>query len=148
MEQSGAELLTLFIFAFSATVLVALFTWMSVAKWISARAADRRMRERYALFKHLSEQTAGGAQLVLDRLREDDAREDERARASTHLARRSKLEGAGVLMAAGAGVATFLYYLGPDKPVWLIGVIPLIIGAVLAAFAIVELSRTRSEPGH
>lgn len=112
-------------------LLLLVFAWTSVTYWISARAAERRMRERYALLKHLSERPAESVQLVLDQLRQDDAHEAERLRAKALVLRRGKLEGSFVLLAVGAALALFLYYLVPDKPLWMIGLMPLLIGVVL-----------------
>lgn len=113
-------------------LLLLVFAWTSVTYWISARAAERRMRERYALLKHLSERPAETVQVVLEQLRQDDAKEEERLRARAAVMRRGKMEGAFILLALGASLGLFLYYLAPGGALWMIGLMPALIGVVLA----------------
>ena len=113
-------------------LLLLLFAWTSVTHWISARAAERRMRERYALLKHLSERPADTVQVVLEQLRQDDAREEERHRAKAAVMRRGKMEGAFIMLALGGGLSVFFRYLAPASAFWLIGLMPASIGVVLA----------------
>jgi len=122
-------------------LLLLVFAWTSVTYWISARAAERRMRERYALLKHLSERPAESVQVVLEQLRQDDAREEEQRRAKAAFMRRGKLEGAFIMMAGGAALAVFLYFLGPGTALWAIGLMPSAIGVVLAVSAWLERSK-------
>ena len=114
-------------------LLLLVFAWTSVTYWISARAAERRMRERYALLKHLSERPAESVQVVLEQLRQDDARDEERYRAKVVTARRGKLEGGFIMLGLGAALALFLYNLVPGGALWMIGLMPMLIGVVLVA---------------
>lgn len=116
-------------------LLMLIFVWTSVTYWISARASERRMRERYALLKHLSERPADSVQLVLEQLHEDDARDEEQRRARSAVARRGKVEGAFILLAIGSMLALFFFYLAPGKPLWMIGAMPLLIGIILGLSA-------------
>ena len=113
-------------------LLLVLFTWISVTQWITAKAAERKMRERYALFKHLSERPAESVQLVLEQLHQDDARELEREREKAAVAWRGQNMGAAVVLAIGVLLTLFLYFIAPNKPVWLIGLMPVMVGVVLA----------------
>jgi hypothetical protein len=112
-------------------LLLLVFAWTSVTYWISARAAERKMRERYALLKHLSERPTESVQIVLDQLRQDDAREEERLRAKTAVMRRGKLEGGFIMLVLGAALGLFLYNLVPGGALWMIGLMPALIGVVL-----------------
>ena len=112
-------------------LLLQLFAWTSVTYWISARATERRMRERYALLKHLSERPADSVQAVLEQLRQDDAREEERLRARAAVMRRGKLEGGFIMLVLGAALGLFLYNLVPGGALWMIGLMPALIGVVL-----------------
>lgn len=113
-------------------LLIVLFTWISVTHWINARAAERRTRERYALFKHLSERPAESVQLVLEQLHQDDARELEREREKAAVVWRGQNMGAAVTLAIGILLTLFLYYIAPNKPLWLIGLMPVMVGVILA----------------
>ena len=112
-------------------LLLLVFAWTSVTYWISARATERRMRERYALLKHLSERPADSVQVVLEQLRQDDAREEERLRAKAAVMRRGKLEGGFIMLVLGAALGLFLYNLVPGGALWMIGLMPALIGVVL-----------------
>ena len=112
-------------------LLLLVFAWTSVTYWISARATERRMRERYALLKHLSERPAESVQVVLEQLRQDDAREEERLRAKAAVMRRGKLEGGFIMLVLGAALGLFLYNLVPGGALWMIGLMPALIGVVL-----------------
>jgi hypothetical protein len=112
-------------------LLLLVFAWTSVTYWISARATERRMRERYALLKALSERPADSVQMVLEQLRQDDAKEEERQRARIAVMRRGKLEGGFILIVLGITLSVFLYYLAPRLSLWLIGPMPAVIGVVL-----------------
>lgn len=127
----------------SVPVLMLVFAWTSVTQWLSARAAERRTRERFALLRHLSERPAESVQLVLEQLRQDDAREEERLRSKRAATRRGKLEGAFILLVIGGGLAVVFRVLSPVQPLWLIGGIPLLTGAVLGASAWLEASQAR-----
>jgi hypothetical protein len=70
--------------------------------------------------------------MVLEQLRQDDAKEEERQRAKTALMRRGKLEGGFILIVLGGALAVFLYYLAPRSALWMIGTMPTLIGVVLA----------------
>ena len=113
-------------------LLLLIFAWTSVTYWISARASERRMRERYALLKALSERPADSVQMVLEQLRQDDAKEEERQRAKNAVMRRGKLEGGFIMIVLGAGLGVFLYYLAPRSAFWMISLMPALIGVVLA----------------
>lgn len=113
-------------------LLLVIFAWMSVTHWITARAAERKMRERYALLKHLSERPAESVQIVLEQLHKDDARELERERAKAEAARHGMYGGAAIVLVVGILLTLFLYYLAPTQPIWLIGLMPFFVGVVLA----------------
>jgi hypothetical protein len=119
-------------------LLLLIFAWTSVTYWISARAAERRMRERYALLKHLSERPAESVQIVLEQLRQDDAKEEQRRRAKAATMRRGKLEGGFVMIVLGIGLGAFLRMLGPSMALWLIGLMPLLVGVVFVISAVFE----------
>ena len=122
-------------------LLLLVFAWTSVTYWISARAAERRMRERYALLRHLSERPAESVQMVLEQLRQDDTREEEQRRAKAAFLRRGKLEGGFILIVVGAALSAFFYYLAPGSALWMIGWMPTLIGVVLVISTWLEKPR-------
>ena len=92
------------------------------------------MRERYALLKHLSERPADSVQVVLEQLRQDDAREEERYACQGRRRARAASSKAGSSCSFWARRwALFLYYLVPGDALWMIGLMPILIGVVLGA---------------
>lgn len=103
----------------------ALFSFLAVATW-----SDNRRREREAFYKSdtlkkLSEVSTDIAAVLL--------REDER------IARRRQRESARlgglVTVAAGVGLAVFLWGIVPARGVYLLGLIPVLVGLALLAYA-------------
>jgi len=89
---------------------------------------DNRRREREAFYKSetikkLSEMSADGAAMLL--------REDERLTRRRH--GESARLGGLVTVAAGVGLAVFLWGLVPERRVYLLGLIPLLVGFALLA---------------
>ena len=102
---------------------ISVFSFVAVATW-----ADNRRREREAYYKSetvkkLSEMQ-GDHGLAL--LREEESREVRRRREGIKL-------GGLVTVAAGIGIMVFLGALVTDRPVYLVGLIPLLVGAALLA---------------
>lgn len=123
------------IFAFVAIIAVAVFTLQSVVHWTNAQSTGRRARERHALLAKLAEQPRDSADLVIALLREEDAK-DEARRLDRRRARRAEGMQAGlVLVAAGTGLGVFLAGLDTSEAVWPIGLMLVLIGLVLFAFA-------------
>jgi hypothetical protein len=136
------------VFTFVAAVILGVFAWFSVGHWITARAAERKDRERNALLRHLAGQPAESVRLVLEQIREDDARAREHAALwmqAHERGVRSTIPGArgGLLITAfGVGSAIFLYFVVPARAVWTVAAIPVLVGIVVTAFAL----RGKREP--
>lgn len=150
------------VFAFIAAVILGVFAWFSVSHWISARAAERKDRERNALLRHLAGQPAEGARLVLDKVQQDDAkaREDAAAQAAFFMQAHERgmqsatpgARGGLLIVAFGVGIAIVLYFLVPEEAAWTLGVIPVLVGGVVTAFALFgtrkpDARAERNEPG-
>ncbi len=141
------------VFTWLTVTAIAVFAWIGVSQWIAARAAERKDRERNALLRHLAGQPAESVRLVLDKLREEEeqARKDAAAKfqflAAAHERNmRSSTPGARgglIIVAFGVGLSIFLYAVALDPGTWTIGLIPVLIGAVVTAFAV----RGRRSPG-
>jgi Flp pilus assembly protein TadB len=132
MTMSGLENVALFYFVATATL--AVFAFMSVAHWVSSRTKERMARERYALLRKVAEQPTDTARLVLEKLREDDARLEERALRREAKMRRDERLGGTIMLAIGFGLSIFLYAVAPEAGVWTIGIMIVLIGIVMLAF--------------
>lgn len=122
-------------FLFVGAAAVALFAFLSVATWVEARAAERRDRERMALLRKLAELPPEQASVMREILREEDGRVERLARRKARQARRDGVGGGAVVMAVGVGLGLFLFSIQPDEQIWTLGIMILLIGIVIAAFA-------------
>jgi hypothetical protein len=113
---------------FLSFVVVSVFTFISVAAWAGARAAERKDFYRSETLKKLAE---AGSAAVVDYLREEEkAEERQRAHARARMIEGNRLGGL-ILLVVGATVTVAFYQIVPDVPVYLFGVIPFGIGLVL-----------------
>jgi hypothetical protein len=104
---------------------IALFSFVAVATWSDSRRREREAYYRSETLKKIAEMGTDNAVAVL--------REEERN------ALRRRLEGiklGGLVTAAvGIGLMVFLRALVADEPVYLVGLIPLLVAASLLAYS-------------
>ncbi len=117
---------------------VAAFMFVSIVVWAENRRRERESYYRHETYRKMMEVSGPGAQSVVDFMREEEAREA-----------RKRVEGmkfAGlILLAVGAGLMIFLRFLVPHPPVYLVGLIPLLIGVVMVVYGF--LGTRNSSPG-
>jgi len=117
-------------FVFLSFGAIALFSFIAVATWAGERRREREAYYRSETLKKVAEsQTAGGGS-ALEFLREEERIEARRKREGQKL-------GGLITMAVGVGMMIFLHGL-PDADahfVYLVGLIPLLIGIVLLIYA-------------
>lgn len=123
MERFGALALLIPI-----VTMVALFTFLSIAVWSEERRKERESYYRSEMLKKLLEQPGAAADRVLEMMREEELRAAEKRR-------EGRLLGGLVTMAAGVGLSVFLWAIETSEPVWLVGVISFLIGAVIFGFS-------------
>jgi hypothetical protein len=125
---NGTQLIAIASFGFLAVGAIALFSFISVAHWVTTRAQERESRDRFALLKLLLEHPGDEGQRVLVTWREQEA-------ASAVKARRERMMGGLVAAATGVGLSLMLGMLSDwDNGSWAIGLIPLFIGLTIALF--------------
>jgi hypothetical protein len=109
---------------------IALFSFLSVAAWSDARRKEREEYYRNETLKKIAESSGEGAKAAIELLREQNS----------NVARR-RLEGmklGGLITAVvGIGVMVLLHGLEHEEPVYLVGLIPLLIGLALLAYTFV-----------
>ena len=132
---------------FLAVGAASLFTFLTVTYWVSTRASERRTQERYALLRQVAERPAESARLVIDLLREEDARLEEKSRRNALKARHDSMFGGWILIAVGIGMAIMLASVADDSPnVWTVGLLPFLIGVVMIAYELATGQRAAAGP--
>ena len=120
-------------FFMAALIVVAFFGLQAVVHWTTARSAERRTRERYALLAKVAEQPRETADVVIALLREEDGKEEARRRERRRVRRIEQMQSGLILVAIGTGLGAFLWAL--SRPLWTLGLILVLTGVVLFAFA-------------
>jgi hypothetical protein len=125
---------TLPIFLFLSLSAVSLFSFAGVAVWSSARRWEREAYYKNEMLKKVAESDGAGVVAALELLREQD-----------RIAERQRRDGAKlgglVTVATGIGLLVYLRVLVHDRPVYLCGLIPLLIGGALLTYAYVLSSK-------
>jgi hypothetical protein len=114
---------------------IALFSFLAVATWSDARRKEREAYYTSETLKKIAESSGEGAKSAMELLREQQ---------KNHV--RNRLEGmklGGLVTAAvGIGVMALLHGIAnEDGPVYLAGLIPLLIGLALLIYAFVLAPR-------
>lgn len=117
--------------------LVAIFTFVSIASWSEERRKEREALYRSEVLKKLSDNLGANAQPVLDFIREEEQNALRKRREGLKL-------GGLVTLAVGIGVTALLRGIVRDEPVWLVGLIPGLIGLALLLYVL--LMAPKPEP--
>ncbi len=116
------------IFLFLSVSAVSLFSFMGVAVWSDARRRERESYYKHEVLKKMAETQGAGATAALELLREQNRFAERRSREGTKL-------GGLVTASIGVGLLVFLRALVPERPVYLCGLIPLLIGIALLTYS-------------
>ena len=108
---------------------IALFSFLAVASWSDARRREREAYYKNETLKKIAESSGEGASAAIELLREQEKNAVKR-----------RLEGmklGGLITAVvGIGVMVLLHGIANDEgPVYLVGLIPLLIGLALLVYA-------------
>ncbi|MGD0825714.1 MAG: hypothetical protein ABR908_14090 [Terriglobales bacterium] len=106
---------------------IAVFSFLGVASWSEARRKEREAYYRSETLKKIAESSGEGAKSALELMREQEKNFAKR--------RNEGLKIGGLVTAAiGIGVMIFLHGVEHEEPVYLAGVIPLLIGVALLIY--------------
>ena len=119
------------VFLIPVVALVCVFTFVSIATWSENRRKEREAYYRNDTFQKMLDGSPESAEQVRALIHEAEERRELRRAQNTKMG--LKLGGL-ITTVAGLGLAVFLYYLVPEDPVYLVGLIPLLVGVVLALF--------------
>ena len=107
--------------------IVAVFTFVTVASWAENRRKEREAYYREETYRKILEHGGDSGDRILGLMREEEAGRSRRRIEGQRL-------GGLITTAVGVGVMIFLYVLVDDEPVYLAGIIPLLIGIVLVIY--------------
>jgi hypothetical protein len=113
---------------------VGLFSFLAIAAWSESRRREREAYYRSEAIRKLGEAPPDIAASAFDFLREQETNDRQRVLAQIRI-------GGLVTCGAGIGVMVFLAALIREAPIYLSGLIPLLIGATLLAWSYIPALR-------
>jgi hypothetical protein len=111
---------------------ISVCTFISIAVWTGTRVQEREAYYKSEVLKRIAEAQGTGAEAALEAMREEERAIARRAAQSL---RQGTMLGGLVLMASGVSLIVFLCALIPRSPVFLCGLIPLLIGLALSGYS-------------
>jgi len=109
---------------------IALFSFLAVASWSDARRKERETYYKSETLKKIAESSGEGAKAAIELMREQEKNAAKRRFEGMKL-------GGLITAVVGVGVMVLLRGLEHDEPVYLAGLIPLLIGLALLAYTFV-----------
>jgi hypothetical protein len=124
------------LFLFLSVVMIAVFSFLSIAIWSEARRKEREAYYKAESLRRVAEMPGEGAKYVIEVMKEE-----ERIRQARQFSNEAKkLEGMkiGGLVNIGLGIGLFclIYYTADSKGAAFVGLIPGLIGVALLVYAI------------
>lgn len=119
------------VFLIPVVALICVFTFVTVAAWSESRRKERAEYYRNETYQKMLEGSEAGAGAVRELIREEEGRRERRRIEGLRMG--LKLGGL-ITLVSGLGLGIFLYYLVDDDPVYLVGLIAVLIGLVLTAY--------------
>ena len=109
---------------------IALFSFLAVAVWSEARRKEREAYYTSETLKKIAESSGEGAKAAIELMREQEKSSVRRRHEGMKL-------GGLITAVVGIGVMVLLHGLEHDEPVYLAGLIPLLIGLALLTYTFV-----------
>jgi hypothetical protein len=109
---------------------VAVFTFVAIATWSENRRKEREAFYRHETYRKMLEQPQGSAEQILQLMRQEELQKNRRRLEGIRL-------GGMITLVSGVGVMVFLYFLVKDEPLFLVGVIPVLVGLMLVVYGYV-----------
>ena len=106
---------------------IAVFTFISIASWAENRRKERETYYRHETYRKIMEHPDEATRAVVEMMRREEQQQQLKRIEGLRL-------GGAVTFVVGIGVVVFLYALIPDEPIYLAGLIVLLIGLVLMLY--------------
>ena len=130
MINAGAAL-----FMYLGIASLSFFAFLAVASWSNSRRQEREAFYRGETLKKIVEAQGAGSPVAIEFLREEERIKRQRRREGLKL-------GGLITLAVGIGLMIFLRAIERADPVFLVGLIPLLIGVVLTVYGYSSASKT------
>jgi hypothetical protein len=118
--------------------LVVVFTFVTVAVWVENRRKERESYYRHETYRKMMETPQGGSREVLALMRHEELQQRRRLKEGLQL-------GGLITFVVGVGLGILVYFLIEAEPVWLVGLLPVLVGLVLFVYGAYVL-RPLDEP--
>jgi hypothetical protein len=106
---------------------IAVFSFLTATIWVEARRKEREAYYKSETLKKIAESSGEGARGAIELIREQQTSSAKRRREGMKL-------GGLITAVVGIGVLALLHGLVRDEPVYLAGLIPLLVGAALLTY--------------
>jgi len=117
---------------------IALFSFLAVASWSDSRRKERETYYKSETLKKIAESSGEGAKAAIELMREQEK--------SAVRHRREGMKLGGLITAVvGIGVMVLLHGLEHNEPVYLAGLIPLLIGLALLIYSFLLAPREKEK---
>jgi hypothetical protein len=123
------------IFLFLSVGSIAFFSFVAVASWSDARRREREAYYKSETIKRIAEVQGAGPSAAVEFLREEEKNAAQRRREGVKRRREGIKLGGLVTAAVGIGLMAFLGATVRHEPIYLVGLIPLLIGVVLLVYS-------------
>jgi len=112
------------------SAIVGVFSFITVLAWVGEKRKERESFYRSEVLKKISDNPGDAARNVFELMREQERSVEIRMREGMKL-------GGLITAAVGIGLMIFLKFIVNGAPVWMVGLIPLLVGAALLAYAFI-----------
>ncbi len=123
-----------FVFLIPIVSVVAVFTFVAVATWSDNRRKEREAFYRHEIYAKMLEKSGDSAAEVAALMREEESQRQRRRIDGFKL-------GGLITTAVAVGLGVFLYYLEVGHPIYLVALIPFLVGLVLSFYGFVMAPR-------
>ena len=121
-----------YVFLIPIVAVICVFTFVSIETWSENRRKEREAYYKNETLQKMLDGSPESAETVRQLVREEEEQLERRRLISR---KQGLLLGGSITAAVGLGLGIFLYPLAPKgEPVFLVGVMPLLIGVVLTVF--------------
>jgi hypothetical protein len=123
-----------------AALFIGLFGFLAVAAWAGIRTEERKEFYRHELYQQMLQNPGPAADALRTMFEQEALRRRQDSIGGMRL-------GGLITAAVGVGLGVFLYSIEPERPVFLVGLIPFLVGCALLFYGFILAPRTLKARG-